>query len=90
MNDLEIFRTEIDEIDKKLIDNLSMRFMLAQKIWKYKDEHKMPPFQPERWNQVLKSRKSYWKEKWIEERFIEEMWEVIHKYSLEMEIIWKS
>jgi chorismate mutase len=32
MDDLEIFRTEIDEIDKKLIDNLSMRFMLAKKI----------------------------------------------------------
>jgi chorismate mutase len=32
MNDLEIFRTEIDEIDKKLIDNLSMRLMLAKKI----------------------------------------------------------
>ncbi|NDK09088.1 hypothetical protein EOM39_07680 [Candidatus Gracilibacteria bacterium] len=90
MNDLEIFRTEIDEIDKKLIDNLSMRFMLAQKIGKYKDEHNMPPFQPERWQQVIKSRKSYGLEKGIEERFIEEMWDVIHKYSLEMEIIGKS
>jgi chorismate mutase len=32
MNDLEIFRTELDEIDKKLIDFLSMRFKLVEKI----------------------------------------------------------
>jgi chorismate mutase len=32
MNDLEIFRTELDEIDKNLINYLSMRFKLVEKI----------------------------------------------------------
>ena len=48
MNDLEIFRTELDEIDKKLIDFLSMRFKLVEKIWKYKKKHNITPLQPER------------------------------------------
>ena len=85
MNDLEIFRTELDEIDKKLIDFLSMRFKLVEKIWKYKKKHNITPLQPERWQQVLDSRKAYWKEKKIEKDFIEKIWNEIHKYSLNIE-----
>lgn len=87
MNDLEIFRTELDEIDKKLIDYLSMRFKLVEKIWKYKKKHNITPLQPDRWQQVLDFRKAYWKEKWIEESFIEDIWNKIHKYSLDIEEI---
>lgn len=85
MNDLEIFRTELDEIDKNLINYLSMRFKLVEKIWKYKKKHNITPLQPDRWQQVLNSRKAYWKEKKIEKDFIEKIWNEIHKYSLDIE-----
>ncbi len=85
MNDLENFRTELDEIDKNLIDSLSMRFKLIEKIWKYKKKNNITPLQQDRWQQVLDSRKAYWKEKEIEESFIEDVWNKIHEYSLDIE-----
>jgi chorismate mutase len=59
MNDLEIFRTELDETDKNLIDYFSMRFKLIEKIGKYKKKNNITLLQPERWQQVLDSRKAY-------------------------------
>ncbi len=85
MDDLEIFRQEIDEVDKELIDLLHKRFTLANKIGKYKKEKNMPALQPERWKEVLKSRKKYAKMIWVSEKWIEDIWNTIHIYSLEQE-----
>jgi len=85
MNDLEIFRSEIDEVDRKLIDLLSDRFKLVKKVWKYKKKNNIAPLQSNRWQEVLKTRKIYWKQNWIDEKFIEDMWDHIHKYSLSLE-----
>lgn len=85
MNDLEIFRHEIDEVDKQLIDLIQKRFILAQKIWKYKKKHNMPALQPIRWKEVLESRKQYAEMLWIDQKAIEGIWNTIHIYSLEQE-----
>lgn len=85
MNDLEIFRTEIDEVDKKLIECLWDRFKLIKKVWIYKKKNNIKPLQLKRWQEVLESRKIYAKNLWMDENMIEDFWNLIHKYSLDLE-----
>jgi len=60
---LELYRKQIDEIDVQIIDLLAKRFEVVKKVGEYKKERNIPPLQPERWQQVLQTRKNLAKEK---------------------------
>ncbi len=48
MNDLEKYRQEIEAITKEMLDLLEKRLELSKEVARYKKEHQMPIFQPER------------------------------------------
>ena len=82
---LEIYRRQIDEIDTQIIDLLEKRFEIIKKVGKYKKERNIPPLQPERWQQVLQTRKNLAKEKWLNPELIEKIWNLIHEEALRLE-----
>ncbi len=85
MDRLSLLRKQIDEIDFQILDLLSKRFKIVKEIWKYKLEHWIQPLQPQRWQQVLEKVKSKAAELWLDENFVEDIWNRFHKYSLEIE-----
>ncbi len=85
MQELQIYRNQIDEIDTQIISLLSQRFEVVKKVWEYKKLHNLPPLQPERWQQVLSSKKEMAKQYWVNPEFIETIWNEIHKEALRLE-----
>ena len=53
MNDLEKYRQEIEAITKEMLDLLEKRLELSKEVARYKKEHQMPIFQPEREKQLM-------------------------------------
>lgn len=82
---LENYRKEIDEIDKQLLTLLAKRMLVVHKVWIYKKQHHIDAYQPSRWQEVLSSRKKLWKTLWLDEKFIEDIWNRIHQEALKIE-----
>lgn len=57
------YRTEIDKIDKKMTELLEQRMNISKAISKYKREHDMQIFHPEREKMVIEKNKGYLKNK---------------------------
>ncbi len=85
MPQLQNYRESIDQIDAQIIELLAKRFEVVKKVWEYKKKNNLPPFQPERWQQVLSSKKELAKQYWINPDFIEKIWNEIHDYALYLE-----
>lgn len=85
MPQLQNYREKIDEIDAQIIDLLSQRFEVVKKVWEYKKLHNLPPLQPERWGQVLSSKKQLAKQYGINPDFVENIWNEIHAEALKIE-----
>ena len=56
---LNNLRTEIDAIDKKLVDIVGQRTEIVREIGRYKKENAVTILQIERWFEILKSRKDW-------------------------------
>ncbi len=84
-NILEKLRLELDKIDEEIIKKLKERFDIVKQIWEYKKQNNIKALQPERWKKVLNSRKNIAKKYNISEKFIEKIWNEIHKEALEIE-----
>jgi chorismate mutase len=82
---LQTYRDQIDTIDSEVIYLLSRRFEIVKQIWILKKELDMAPLQPERWQEVLNNLKEDAKEHWVNENLIEDIWNRIHKESLNLE-----
>ena len=82
---LQTYRDQIDTIDSEVIYLLSRRFEIVKQIWILKKELDMAPLQPERWLEVLNNLKDDAKEHWVNENLIEDIWNRIHKESLNLE-----
>lgn len=82
---LKTYRDQIDTIDSEVIYLLSRRFEIVKQIWILKKELDMAPLQPERWQEVLNNLKEDAKEHWVNENLIEDIWNRIHKESLNLE-----
>lgn len=85
MQELQNYRESIDEIDAQIIALLFERFEVVKKVWEYKKLHHLPPLQPERWQQVLSSKKELAQQFWINPDFIETIWNEIHTEALRLE-----
>lgn len=82
---INILRKEIDEIDNKLIELLSERMNISNKIAKIKKESNLSVLQVNRWNKLLGDRMEYAQIKGISTPFIKETFELIHKESIRLQ-----
>jgi chorismate mutase len=76
------FRSQIDAFDKNIIDLLNNRKGIVEQIANFKHENKLTIFQIERWFEILKTRKENAKLLALDEQMVEEIFTLIHKYSI--------
>ena len=76
------FRKQIDVLDKKIIGLLDNRKKIVEQIANFKHENRLTIFQIERWIEILTTRKENAKLLKIEPRMVEEIFTLIHKYSI--------
>ncbi len=75
-------REEIDDFDRKIIEYLALRMENARKISVHKMKHDISIFQPDRWDEVLRSRVNEALDKGITEDFIVQLFQLIHEESI--------
>jgi chorismate mutase len=84
-NELNDLREEIDAIDDKIVDLLSKRMSIVEKVGKLKKEHQIPPLDKKRLAEVLDTKKNKAKIVGVSESFIEKLFKVIHDHSVKLQ-----
>ncbi|MFA6334729.1 MAG: bifunctional 3-deoxy-7-phosphoheptulonate synthase/chorismate mutase type II [Bacteroidales bacterium] len=83
---LNELRREIDEIDERLLDLISMRMSVAREIGRYKKQNNMPVLQPKRYEHLVTERLSQALGLELDEKFVELILEAIHEESVRQQI----
>ena len=76
------FRTQIDNFDTKIIELLDNRKQVVEHIANFKNENKLTIFQIDRWFEILNTRKENANLLGVDEQMVEEIFALIHKYSI--------
>ena len=82
---LDDLRKNIDDIDEKLVDLLARRIDVVKKIGELKKQNNLPVVDKNRFNNVLGKVEKTAIQQGLSPDFIKELYEVIHKYSCEVE-----
>jgi chorismate mutase len=82
---IDILRHKIDEIDKKIINDLVERFQIVSDIAAIKKELNLPALDSTRWQVVLESKIKLGQEKGLESEFVRTIYELIHGMALKGE-----
>ncbi len=82
INALEETRTKIDSIDYEILNLFKQRFNYVKDIGTYKKQNKVTIYQPDRWNEIIKTRIEMAKELGINEEYLRQHLELIHKESI--------
>jgi chorismate mutase len=85
LNHLEALREKIDQIDQELLENLSTRMKLIEKIGEYKKDNNVTVFQLERWNEIMQTRPEWGAQAQLAADFIRELYRVIHDESIRIQ-----
>ena len=76
------FRSKIDKLDKNIVELLNNRKDIVEQIADFKNENRLTIFQIERWFEILKTRKENAKLLGLDEKMVEDIFAMIHKYSI--------
>ena len=76
------FRNQIDNFDTKIIELLDNRKQVVEHIANFKNENKLTIFQIDRWFEILNTRKENANLLGVDEQMVEEIFALIHKYSI--------
>jgi chorismate mutase len=76
------FRNQIDNFDAKIIKLLNNRKQVVEHIANFKNENRLTIFQIERWFEILNTRKENANLLGVDEQMVEEIFALIHKYSI--------
>lgn len=83
---LKIYREQIDSLDKEMIYLLFRRFELVKQIGLIKKEDGITnPLDKTRWNNLMDENLEVSREYWLKDELIIDLWNRIHKYSLDLE-----
>jgi len=82
---LKNYREQIDTLDKELLYLFSRRFTIVNEIWNIKKQEGIKPLQTTRWEKLLSEKQEIGQELWLKEMFINDIWNRIHKESLDIE-----
>ncbi len=75
-------RDEIDQIDESIIHLLRKRTDIVSQIAEIKSEFHLPALQPKRKEELFQSRMQAAQEAWLDPAYIQEIWKVIHDWSI--------
>lgn len=86
IHQLEELREEIDRLDAEMLEILKKRIGIVKEIGGVKYENQVKIFQMKRWFSILKNRKALARELDLEEDIVHELFQLIHKYSINVQI----
>ncbi len=78
---LQQFRDQVKTIDLEIIYLLSRRFENVKQIWALKKELNLGVHQEDIWNNLLADILEEWKERFLDEDFVKNIWNLIHEES---------
>lgn len=79
-------RAEIDELDNRLWDTMAARMDVSRRIGEWKKAHGVAPLQPERYAEILAQRKQWAQKNGIAAAFVEQVFDLIHRESLNRQV----
>jgi chorismate mutase len=79
---LDTMRSQIDGLDKYLLEILSQRMDIVREIGYYKLENNLAIVQPSRWNEIVETRRDMCERKNLSPKFVAELFHSIHKESI--------
>lgn len=79
---LEDLRDQIDEVDNEIVNLMASRMEIARKIGNYKYKNEVTILQPERWEEIIKSRTQLGISKELTQDFILKLYSIIHEESI--------
>lgn len=82
---LSRLRKEIDKIDYEILELLASRSRLVHEIGLFKKENNITIFQPERWAEIVETRKKYGNEIHLSEEMILDLVKLIHRESISVQ-----
>jgi chorismate mutase len=68
-----------------IIDLLGERLVCSKTIGEYKKSHNIKLYQPDRYNAMLERYANKCKQLDLDEKYIRDIWDVIHEYSIEVQ-----
>lgn len=83
---LEELRRQIDNIDNELLEIIGKRMQVSREIGRYKKEHRMPVFQVNRHDDIMKTRIKIAEEMGIDAEFTKKILRAIHEESVRIQI----
>lgn len=84
-NTIKNLRSEIDEVDENLLNNLAKRQQIVKKIGKIKKEAGIKQLDNKRWQKLMENRLAKAKKLGLSENLVKNLYQIIHKNSLEIE-----
>ena len=76
-------RELIDKVDEELLQTLSKRMEIVEKIGEYKRDNNITILQLKRWNEIISTRPDFAKMLGLTEGFAKKLYELIHKESIQ-------
>ncbi len=87
LSKLEDLRDQIDEIDDEIIKTLALRMDVARRIGDYKKQNNVTILQPERWEEILKTRTKNGVTQRLTKGFLSRLYSLIHEESIHQQTL---
>lgn len=82
---LSVLREQIDQLDDEVMQKLSQRMKISEKIGQYKKDNNVTILQVNRWEEIIKTRITLGKAMGLSEEFTNDMMKLIHKESIQIQ-----
>lgn len=82
LNQLELFRDQIDELDQKLIHTLAERMKVVRNIGEYKRRNNITILQTSRWNQIIEERLALSRPLGLNDAIMKDILQMVHQESI--------
>lgn len=79
---LDELRAKIDVLDRELIEVLTSRMAIVEKIGEYKKENNVTTLQVGRWDEIMKNLSSLAQKMNLSETYIQDLFKIIHEESI--------
>lgn len=83
--ELAEMRTRIDTIDSQVLELLAQRKQIIEEIGRWKAAHNTPPFQADRWRELLLHHLRYGQRLGLSTLFVKNLCELVHTESLRLQ-----
>lgn len=83
---IEFLRQSADNIDTEIIELLAKRMELSAQLGEIKGRNQITAYQPERWREIMETRKSQAARLSLNQDYIAALWQIIHDESIRKQL----